>query len=280
MTLDGKVKRCKEIIKNCDSAVVAFSGGVDSSVLCKIGHDVLGDKIVAVTAISKTYPAGEASFALEIAKKIGIEHMALSSNELSNPEFTSNSPERCYHCKRELMDKMNDVRKALKFKKILEGTNADDLEDYRPGVKALKEAKAVSPLAEAGLTKSEIRKLAKKYKLPVFDKPATPCLASRIPFGQPVTVEKLERIALAELILHKLGFKVARARDYGNRVRIEVEKGKVERAVELNDKITEYMNKVGYEKIEIDPEGYKVCGANPEYANKTKKRKQPTSRTP
>ncbi|MEM3420930.1 MAG: ATP-dependent sacrificial sulfur transferase LarE [Candidatus Hadarchaeum sp.] len=262
MSIENKEQRLKSCIKACESAVIAFSGGVDSSLVCAVSHEVLGDRAVAITAISPTYPPGELESARSVAKWIGIRLLVIKTNELKNPEFCRNPPERCYHCKRELLERLEKIRKKLGFKHIFDGTNRDDHRDYRPGLRALREFGVISPLAEAGLTKNEVRKLALRYGLPNAEKPASPCLASRIPFGQEITAEKLKRIARGEEFLRSLGFRVVRVRDHGNWARVEVGKEELDRAKELEERIISALKAMGYPTVAIDRGGYRMGGAN------------------
>jgi uncharacterized protein len=263
MSLDEKLQRLKSTVKDCESAVVAFSGGVDSSLVCAVAREVLGDRAVAVTTVSPTYPPGEIDMAKEIAKRVGIEHLIITTNELGDPKFASNPVDRCYFCKGELLKKLEGVREKFGFKKILDGTNYDDLSDFRPGSRALGEFGVVSPLALAGLGKEEVRQLAEKYGLPNADKPANPCLASRIPFGSRITPERLERIAGAEGFLHSLGFQVVRVRDHGGLARVEVAREELEKAFKLRGKITENLKQLGYTFVTLDLEGYHSGSFNP-----------------
>ena len=262
MSLDEKLQHLKSIIRGCDSAVIAFSGGVDSSLVCAVAHEVLDDQAVAVTAISQTYPPGEVEWAKKAAEHIGIKHITIITNELENSNFAANPPERCYYCKCELLRKLDEIRSKFGFEKIFDGTNFDDFSDYRPGLRALREFGVVSPLAEAGLTKEEVRELAINYGLPNADKPANPCLASRVPFGQEISPQKLERIARGEEFIHSLGFRVVRVRDHGELARVEVSKKELPRARELENEIVETLKGFGYESVEVDPRGYRAGGAN------------------
>lgn len=262
MLIDAKLQRLKSIIEGYGSAVIAFSGGVDSSVVCAVAHEVLEGRAVAVTAVSQTYPSGELDIARAAAKQIGIKHLVITTDELQDPKFTSNPSERCYFCKGELLRKLDAVRRELGFMCILDGTNRDDCSDFRPGLRAVKELGARSPLAEAGLTKEEVRELAARYGLPNADKPANPCLASRIPFGQKITPEKLERIARGEEHIRSLGFRVVRVRDHDGSARIEVGKEEVPRAQELEGEIASALKELGYSSVIIDPQGYRMGGAN------------------
>jgi len=264
MSLDGKFQRLKSVVKDCESAVVAFSGGVDSSLVCAVAREVLGDRAVAVTAVSPTYPPGEIDVAKEVAKRVGIEHLVITTNELDDPKFISNPVDKCYFCKSELLRKLDEVREKFGFKKTLDGTNYDDLSDFRPGSRALGEFGVVSPLALAGLGKEEVRQLAADYGLPNSDKPANPCLASRIPFGSRITPERLERIAKAEGFLRSLGFRVVRVRDHGGLARVEVGRKELEKAFKLRDKIAENLKQLGYAFVALDLEGYRSGSLNPQ----------------
>jgi uncharacterized protein len=189
--------------------------------------------------------------------------MTIETGELDDPKFVSNPIDRCYLCKGELLGKLDRIRKKLGFKEIIDGTNHDDLSDFRPGFRALKEFGVVSPLALASIGKEEVRQLAVKYGLPNSDKPANPCLASRIPFGSKITKERLKRIAKAEEFLCSLGFKVVRVRDHGDLARVEVAKSELEKALKLGDEIVENLKRLGYTFVMLDLEGYRSGSLNP-----------------
>jgi uncharacterized protein len=273
MSLDEKLGRLKSIISGCESAVIAFSGGVDSSLVCAVAHEILGDRAAAVTAVSPTYPPGEIKLAREVAKRVGIKHLVIETNELDDPKFVSNPVDRCYFCKVELLGKLDETRRKLGFEKILDGTNYDDLSDFRPGSRALREFGIVSPLALAGLGKEEVRRLAAEYGLPNADKPANPCLASRIPFGDKITPERLKRIARAEGSLHSLGFRFVRVRDHDDLARVEVAKSELERAFKLRDGIVRNLKRLGYTFVTLDLEGYRSGSLNPPVNIKIRKRR-------
>ncbi len=259
---NAKLQKLKSRIRARGSAVIAFSGGVDSSLLSAVSYEILGNRTVSVTAASKTYPPGELALAKAIAKKIGIRHIVIMTDELRNPEFYRNPSDRCYHCKRELLQRLEGIRKRLGFNHVFDGTNLDDRSDSRPGLRALSEFGVISPLAEAGLRKAEIRKLAARYGLPNADKPANPCLASRIPFGQEITRKKLKRVASAETFIRSLGFSIVRVRDLGNTARVEIGKNELRRAERLEHKIVAGLKRRGYKAVEIDSKGYRSGGAN------------------
>jgi uncharacterized protein len=263
MSLAKKMKQLKSIIAECESAVIAFSGGVDSSLVCAVAHGVLVERVIAVTAVSHTYPPGEIDVSKEVANRIGIKHMLIETDELEDPRFIANPIDRCYLCKSELLGKLKDVRKKFGFKNILDGTNHDDLSDFRPGFRALEEFGVISPLALAGIGKKEVRQLAARYYLPNFDKPANPCLASRIPFGRRITRESLERIAKAEKFVQSLGFRVVRVRDHGDLASIEVEKVELGRAFRLKNEMEKTLKRLGYSFVTVDPKGYRSGSLNP-----------------
>lgn len=248
--------------KGKGGAVVAFSGGVDSSTLAAICFEVLKDHVAALTATSAAYPCEELEEAKKIAKEIGIKHYVVETHELSDENFVCNSENRCYYCKGELLDVFQDYVAELKFKAIFEGTNYSDLGGHRPGFKAVTERGDVfSPWVEAKFTKEDIRDLAREHRLSIFDKPASPCLVSRIPYGERITEERLRRIESAEKAIRKItGVKELRVRDHGTLARIEV--GKSERRLLFNamtmDKIADTLRKLGYKFITMDLEGYRT----------------------
>jgi uncharacterized protein len=262
--LSEKYEKLKRFIqeKGKNGVVIALSGGVDSSTLTAICYNILGEKAVAVTAKSSTYPPEEISEAQRVARGIGIKHYIIETDELSNENFVRNPENRCYYCKKELVGRLQQFARRLGFKAIFEGTNFSDLSGHRPGFKAIKEAEnAFSPWAETGFTKEEIRALAKELKLPVHDKPALACLASRIPFGERITMERLERIGKAEQFIRRvLGVRQLRVRDHNGLARIEV--GKDERSlffdIRVMDKIVDELKRLGFNYVTVDLEGYRT----------------------
>lgn len=263
-SLEEKYEEMRRFVeeKGRGGVVIAFSGGVDSSTLAAISHEVLAERAVAVTARSPTYTTEEVEEAKRIAEEIGIRHYVIETNELSNEDFVQNPEDRCYYCKRELLNSLQDFAKKLRFKAIFEGTNFSDLSGHRPGFKAIRERENVfSPWAETGFTKEEIRELAKKLGLSVHDKPALACLASRIPFGERITEERLSRVGRAEQIIKKIsGVRQLRVRDHSGLARIEVDKG--ERSllfdVETMDKINMELKLLGFKFVTMDLEGYRT----------------------
>ena len=264
VSLDEKYGSLRRFImdKGREGVIVAFSGGVDSSTLAYVCHEILGDKAVAITAVSPTYPPGEVEDAKRIAKEIGIRHMLIETNELSNENFAKNPENRCYYCKGELLDSLQKVADKLGFRAIFEGTNLSDLSGHRPGFKAVLERENVySPWVENGFTKDEIRALAKRLGLPIHDKPPLACLASRIPFGERITAERLNRIGKAEEIIKRIcGVRQLRVRDHNGLARIEVGKDEMELLFDnrIINQITTELKRLGFKYVTLDLEGYRT----------------------
>ncbi len=219
----AKLARLEEIVARCDGALVAFSGGVDSTFLLSVARDVLGERLLAVTVAFPAVPAAEIRAAKALARSLEVRHLVVRADEVIGMErFRANPPDRCYHCKTAILSKLVAIAQALGFPCILEASNKDDVGDYRPGRRAVKELGAKSPLIEAGLTKADIRELSKRRGLPTWNKPSAACLASRIPYGETITREKLARIEKGEAWLASLGFGTSRLRHHGALARIEV----------------------------------------------------------
>jgi uncharacterized protein len=263
MDFSQKYEKLRGFIKEKgkDGVVIAFSGGVDSSTLAAICHEILEEKAVAVTAVSQIYPQEEVEEAKKIAKEIGIKHILLETNQLLNEDFVRNPENRCYYCKRELLESLKSLAEKLGFKALFEGTNYSDLNGHRPGFKAIKEMGNVySPWALNGFTKEEIRTIARRIGLSVSEKPPIACLASRIPFGEKITLEKLNRIEKAENIIRKITqVRQLRVRDHDGLARIEV--GRDERQIFFNTKIMdiidEELRRLGFKYVALDLEGYR-----------------------
>ena len=246
-----KFESLKNEIGKLDDAIVAFSGGVDSVLVLKAAFDILGEKVIAVTADSPSLPRRELEETKKIAKEIGAKHLVINTTETENTEYLKNPNNRCYFCKTELYSKLKKVSLQLGITNVLNGTNLDDLGDYRPGLQAASEHKVISPLKDASLTKSDVRELAKFLKLRSWDKPSSPCLSSRVPYWQEITLKKLKMIEDAENFLKDFGIKELRVRHFGKTARIEVNENEKKFIKNKFFLIREKFNGIGFEKIEV-----------------------------
>ncbi len=254
-----KFKTLEKIISSYPSAVLAYSGGVDSSFLLFVMHRILKEKFIAVTAISPTFPPFDLERTKTIAEFFNIKHILVNSKELEDENFCKNSPQRCYYCKTELFTICKKIAEEYGIEIICDGSTLDDLEDYRPGRKAGEKFGVKSPLIESKFRKEEIRILSQFLNIPYWDSPASPCLASRFPYGIRINEERLNKVMKAEEFLKNEGFRVVRARYQDDKtVRIEVDEKEIERLVkpELRKRLVEYMKKIGFEYILLDMEGY------------------------
>lgn len=260
--LEDKLKSLKNIIKSLDSVVIAFSGGVDSTLLAKVAYEVLGDKALAVTARSETYTKSELEDAIKLAKEIGIKHEVIVSEELDIPEFSHNPTDRCYHCKKELLRKLKGIAESKGYKNVIEGANFDDTDDYRPGMKATAELDVISPLKDAKLTKDEIRELSKRFGLPTWDKPSAACLASRFPYGTEITRDKLRVVGEAEAFIKTFGIIQLRVRHHDQIARIEVAEKDMTTLLENRKQIVEKLKSFGFKYVTMDIQGYRTGSMN------------------
>jgi len=262
LSLEQKLHHLRRIFAAMDSVLVAYSGGIDSTVVLKVAYDQLHDRAVGVTAISPTFPAVELETATRVAKEIGARHELIETDQLKIPAFTENDAARCFHCKTDLYQLLGKLRETRAVAVIVDGTNLDDLGDDRPGIKAAREWGVRSPLVEAGLSKSDIRTLAKNFGLSNWDKPAAACLSSRIPRGITITREKLSRVELAEEVLFAEGFRHCRVRDHGEIARIEVGQDELIRILEgeRGTRISRRVKELGFRFVTIDLEGYRPGG--------------------
>jgi len=262
--MDAKLKHLQHTLRETDGVIVAYSAGVDSTFLLKIAHMVLGERAIALTASSPTAPPGELESAKEFAAGLGIRHLVLDSNELANPSFTQNPANRCFFCKDELYRICRDQADALGIATIADGTNLDDLRDHRPGLKAAKEWGVRHPLVETEMTKDDIRRYSRELNLPTWDKPSSPCLSSRFPYGTEIDLERLKKIGACELFLKELGFREFRVRYHGDIARIEVAQNEFQRLLEkaTRDAIVQKFKQIGFLYVGLDLQGYRTGSMN------------------
>ena len=263
-TAEDKLTELRSILKPMGCALVAYSGGVDSAFLLKVAVDELGAQALAVTADSPTIPRAELEAAIQLAHQLGARHLVVSTDEMANPAFTTNNADRCYHCKSILFSTLSKVARERGIDFVLEGSNQSDLNDYRPGMKAAERFQVRSPLREARLTKDEIRLLSRQTGLRVWDKPAAPCLSSRIPYGSQITLERLQRIEVAEAFIRQLGFKVLRVRDHDTVARIEVPLSDMTKLFDLDvaSQIQDKLKSLGFRYVTIDLGGFRSGSMN------------------
>jgi len=258
-----KLARLRRNLVQLGSGLVAYSGGVDSTFLLKVAFEELGDKCLAVTAASETYPKAEQLEALRTVELIGAPHVLIHTQELENEQFANNPPERCYFCKSELFNKLREIAQQRALDYVFDGANLDDVNDYRPGMKAGREQGVRSPLQEAGLTKEEIRLLSREIGLPTWDKPSFACLSSRFPYGHRITVEKLDQVDQAESFLRELGFKQLRVRHHQNIARLEVPREDFGQLTgPMLDDVVSKLKELGFTYVTLDLQGFRSGSMN------------------
>jgi pyridinium-3,5-biscarboxylic acid mononucleotide sulfurtransferase len=253
-----KLQQLQVIFQEMDSALIAYSGGVDSALVAKVAYDVLGDRAVAVTAISPSLLPEDLEAAKQQATEIGIDHRFVETHEMDDPNYAQNPVNRCYFCKSELYDSLKPIALDWGYAYVIDGINADDLQDYRPGIQAAKERGTRSPLAEVGISKLEVRQLSQALNLPWWDKPAQPCLSSRFPYGELITVEKLQRVGQAERYLRGLGCKTLRVRSKEDTARIELPASEIQTFMMQTDvpTLVAVFKSYGFAYVTLDLEGF------------------------
>jgi uncharacterized protein len=260
--MDEKLILLKARLKEYNSAVIAFSGGVDSTFLARVAKDVFGENLMLITATSSTYPFYELEEAKSLAMLLGIKHKIIVSEEIDIPGYSDNPPDRCYYCKSELFGKIRYIASEEGYEAVFDGSNADDLKDFRPGMKAKHEKGVISPLAETGFTKTDIRYFSGKFNLPTATKQSYACLASRFPYGEKITKVKLDRLAIAEFEVRNLGFSQFRIRSHENLARFEFIPSEMDKAWGIKDKLAEICHRSGFNYITIDLNGYRTGSMN------------------
>ena len=268
--LDGKIARCRAILREMERVVVAFSGGVDSSLLLALATDTLGaDNVLAGMGVSTIFPQREVKAGRDVARHLHVEMAELETPQLADAAFAANPGDRCYYCKTTLLCHLKDLAESRGFAAVVTGANLDDQDDYRPGSRAEDELGVRRPLREAGMTKRDVRAASRMLNLPTWDAPSAACLATRIPYGEQITEQRLQRIERAEDLLHEMGFRQLRVRDHDAIARIEVPTEDISRLAEHRDRIVRSLKALGYQYVSLDLQGFRSGSMN-EPLHKTK----------
>lgn len=264
LSLEEKEQRLRALLGSYGSVMIAFSGGVDSAYLAYVAHSEMGERALAVTGDSASYPTFQRALADQLTTLFGIRHELILTEEFEDQNYTDNPPNRCYYCKTELYTKLSELARGRGFEVIVDGTNADDVGDYRPGRQAARERGVRSPLLECDMTKADIRELSRRAGLPTWNEPASACLSSRVPYGQVVTIEKLSMVDKAEIALKQLGFRQVRVRHHGDVARIEVADEEMSRALdrEMAQRMSDALRAIGFKYVTLDLQGYRTGSLN------------------
>lgn len=264
MNIDAKEERLREIFRELESVIVAYSGGVDSSYVAYVANEELGPSAICITGQSASLPGYQREEIDRVVEKFGFQHELIDTEELENPNYQANNANRCFFCKDELYSKLETVAQTRGIKFIVDGSTVDDLGDFRPGRQAAAQHAVRSPLIEAGLTKSEVRELSRRVTLPTWDKPASPCLSSRIAYGTTVTIERLSKVDRGEEILRELGFREFRVRHHDQLVRLEIAQSEMDRVLrkELFDELAKRFRELGFKYVTLDLEGFRSGSMN------------------
>jgi pyridinium-3,5-biscarboxylic acid mononucleotide sulfurtransferase len=257
-----KYRQLQQNVADLGSVLVAYSAGVDSTLVLRVAHDTLAEHVIAATGLSDTYPEEEMAEARTLAAEMGVEHVMVRTEELTDPRYAMNSHQRCFFCKNELYGKLRELADERGIAHIVDGTNADDMGDHRPGLRAARQIGVRSPLQEVGMTKAEIREISNELGLRTWDKPAFACLSSRFPYGTPITLEKLKQVAEAERGIRQLGFRGFRVRHHDKLARLEVDPSDFPRVLEHHDEIVACVRAAGYRFVTLDLQGYRSGSLN------------------